>query len=183
MVICAKKNGKPRRTIDFQPLNSHATRETYHTQSPFHQARSVPHGKKKTVFDAGNSYHSVPLHPDDRHYATFITPWGRYRYSTAPQGYTLLWGMVIPGFMMKLFCHSLRKPNVSTIHSIGQTLFMTAFFWQPGGLTFVDDMASLSTQTSLCLPRIMWNLRSQATPFALVKDILELLQSFLPPKT
>ena len=87
MVICAKKNGKPRRTIDFQPLNAHATRETHHTQSPFHQARSVPQGKKKTVFDAWNGYHSVPLHPADRHYTTFITPWGRYRYRTAPQGY------------------------------------------------------------------------------------------------
>ena len=56
MVICAKKNGKPRRTIDFQPLNAHAGRETHHTQSPFHQARSVPQGKKKTVFDAWNGY-------------------------------------------------------------------------------------------------------------------------------
>ena len=73
MVICAKKNGKPRRTIDFQSLNTHATRETHHTQLPFHQARSVPHNKKKTVFDAWNGYHSVPLHRDDRHYTTFIT--------------------------------------------------------------------------------------------------------------
>ena len=52
MVICAKKDGTPRRTIDFQPLNFHATRETHHTQHPFHQARSIPNGKKKTVFDA-----------------------------------------------------------------------------------------------------------------------------------
>ena len=52
MVVCAKKDGKPRRTVDFQALNRHATRETHHTQSPFHQARSVPHGKKKTVLDA-----------------------------------------------------------------------------------------------------------------------------------
>ena len=87
MVICAKQNGSPRRTVDFQSLNLHATRETHHTQSPFHQARSVPQGKKKTVFDAWNGYHSVPLHPNDRHYTTFITPWGRYRYRTAPQGY------------------------------------------------------------------------------------------------
>ncbi len=87
MVICAKKSGSPRRTIDFQPLNIHATRETHHTQSPFHQARSVPPGKKKTVFDAWNGYHSVALHPDDQHFTTFITPWGRYRYRTAPQGY------------------------------------------------------------------------------------------------
>ena len=87
MVICAKKNGKPRRTVDFQPLNAHATRETHHTQSPFHQARTIPQGKWKTVFDAWNGYHSVALHPDDKHYTTFITPWGRYRYCAAPQGY------------------------------------------------------------------------------------------------
>lgn len=87
MVICAKKNGTPRRTVDFQPLNVHATRETHHTPSPFHQARSVPHGKKKTVFDAWNGYHSVPICEEDRHLTTFITPWGRYRYKTAPQGY------------------------------------------------------------------------------------------------
>ncbi|XP_021365018.1 uncharacterized protein LOC110457888 [Mizuhopecten yessoensis] len=87
MVICAKKNGTPRRTVDFQPLNAHATRETHHTPSPFHQARSIPHGKKKTLFDAWNGYHSVPICKEDRHLTTFITPWGRYRYKTAPQGY------------------------------------------------------------------------------------------------
>lgn len=87
MVVCAKKNGKPRRTVDLQSLNKHATRETHHTQSPFHQARSVPNGKIKTVFDAWNGYHSVPLRPEDRHLTTFITPWGRYRYCSAPQGY------------------------------------------------------------------------------------------------
>ena len=87
MVVCAKKNGKPRRTVDFQALNLHATRETHHTQSPFHQIRSIPSGKKKCVFACWNGHHSVPLHADDRHLTTFITTWGRYRYKTAPQGY------------------------------------------------------------------------------------------------
>ena len=87
MVIGAKKNGKPRRTVDLQALNASATRETYNTQIPFHQARSVPHGTKKTMCDAWNGYHAVPLHPDDRQLTTFITPWGRYRYRSAPQGY------------------------------------------------------------------------------------------------
>jgi len=87
MVVCAKKDGSPRRTVDFQSLNKYATRETHHTKSPFHQARSVPRDKKKTVFDCWNGYHSIPLHPDDRHFTTFITPWGRYRYKCAPQGY------------------------------------------------------------------------------------------------
>ena len=87
MVVIPKKDGKPRRTVDFQPLNAHATRETHHTMSPFHQARSIPPNTKKTVLDAWNGYHSVPLHDDDRHLTTFITPWGRYRYRVAPQGY------------------------------------------------------------------------------------------------
>ena len=87
VVVCAKKNGKPRRTVDFQPLNKFATRETHHTQSPFLQARAVPHGMKKTVFDVWNGYHSVPIREEDCHLTTFITPWGRFRYKTAPQGY------------------------------------------------------------------------------------------------
>ena len=78
MVICAKKDGKPRRTVDMQSLNANATRETHHTQSPFHQARQVPAGMKKTVFDAWNGYHSVALHPDDRHLTTFITSSQKY---------------------------------------------------------------------------------------------------------
>ena len=82
-----RKNGSLRRTIDFQQLNRHATRETHHTQSPFHQARAVPMHTKKTIFDAWNGYHSVALAESDRHYTTFITPWGRYRYRSAPQGY------------------------------------------------------------------------------------------------
>ena len=87
MVVAAKKSGKPRRTVDFQALNRHALRETHHTQSPFHQARSVPPNTYKTVMDTWNGYHSIPLHEDDRHLTTFITPWGRYRYCVAPQGY------------------------------------------------------------------------------------------------
>ena len=87
MVVCPKKSGKPRRTVDLQALNRHAVRETHHTQSPFHQARSVPHNTKKSVFDAWNGYHSIPLDEQDRDLTTFITPWGRYKYCVAPQGY------------------------------------------------------------------------------------------------
>ena len=87
MVTQWKKSGKHRRTVDFQPLNKHAVRETHHTPSPFNQVRSIPPHTRKTKFDAWNGYHSIPLHPDDRHLTTFITPWGRYRYCVAPQGY------------------------------------------------------------------------------------------------
>ena len=49
MVVCAKKNGKPRRTVDLHSLNKHATR---YTTIPYHQAQSIPLGTLKTVFDA-----------------------------------------------------------------------------------------------------------------------------------
>ena len=87
MVVVPKKSGKPRRTVDLQPLNKYAVRETHHTESPFHQARTVPPHTVKTVMDAWNGYHSIPLHEDDRHMTTFITTKGRYRYRVAPQGY------------------------------------------------------------------------------------------------
>ena len=87
MVIVPKKSGKPRRTVDLQPLNKYAVRETHHTESPFHQARSVPSHTYKSVFDAWHGYHSIELHEEDRHLTTFITPRGRFRYRVAPQGY------------------------------------------------------------------------------------------------
>ena len=87
MVVCPKKSGKPRRTVDFQPLNQHADRKTHHTQSPFHQTRIIPPITRKTVFDAWHGYHSIALDERDQDLTTFITPWGRYHYLVAPQGY------------------------------------------------------------------------------------------------
>ncbi|VDI38983.1 Hypothetical predicted protein [Mytilus galloprovincialis] len=83
-----KADGTPRRTVDLQPQNRHSVRQTHHVPSPFHLADRVPQGmKKKTVTDAWNGYHSVPIREEDRHFTTFITPWGRYRYKVAPQGF------------------------------------------------------------------------------------------------
>ena len=87
MVVVPKKDNTPRRTVNFQPLNRHSKRQTHHTMSPFHQASMVPANTKKTVLDAWNGYHSVYLDPSCRDLTTFITPWGRYRYKTTPQGY------------------------------------------------------------------------------------------------
>ena len=41
MVITAKKNGKPRRTMDYQHINSKCKRETHHTSSPFQLSLQV----------------------------------------------------------------------------------------------------------------------------------------------
>ena len=111
MVVTAKADGTPRRTVDLQQLNKCSVRQTHHTPTPFKLAEQIPQGTKKTVTDAWNGYHSVPLCEDDKHLTTFITPWGRYRYRVAPQGfiasgdaYTQRFDSIIANFENKVKC-------------------------------------------------------------------------------
>ena len=63
-----------------------ATHQSLRTESPWSIVSSIPANKIKSTVDCWHGYHSVPLHPADRHLTTFLTPWGRYRYKTVPQG-------------------------------------------------------------------------------------------------
>ena len=87
MVVTAKKDGSPRRTVDLQRLNNATMRETHHTPSPFNLVSTVPAQTRKSVLDAWNGYHSLPLSEEARDATTFITEWGRYRYCRAPMGF------------------------------------------------------------------------------------------------
>ena len=87
MIVVPKKDGTPRRTEDLQKLNKSTYRETHHTPSPFNIVNGIPAGKKKTVLDAWNGYHSVLLTPEARNATTFNTERGRYRYLRAPQDF------------------------------------------------------------------------------------------------
>ena len=70
-------------TIDYQHLNSQCK---HHTGSPFQLALQVPPKQKKTVLDAVDGYHSVPLDKTSQPLTTFITEWGRFMYLRMPQG-------------------------------------------------------------------------------------------------
>ena len=61
MVTVSKKDGTPRRTIDFQPINKYCERETHYTPRPFDVVSNIPPNSYKTVLDAYNGYHQVPL--------------------------------------------------------------------------------------------------------------------------
>ena len=67
MVLVRKQDGSPRQTIDPSVLNRHCLHETHHIKPPFQQAREIPPRTWKSVTDAWNGYHSVPLPPEDRH--------------------------------------------------------------------------------------------------------------------
>ena len=68
------------------PLNRVCKREPHGSKTPFHMTRAIPRDTWKTVQDAWNGYHSIPIRAEDRHLTTFMTPIGRLRYARAPQG-------------------------------------------------------------------------------------------------
>lgn len=84
MVVLPKKDRRPRRTVDFQRLNSASTRETHQSRLPFHIITSVPKHTFRTVADAYSGYHQIPLNEESRKLTAFITPWGRFKYCRTP---------------------------------------------------------------------------------------------------
>lgn len=87
MITVPKKDGSPRRTIDFQPINKHCQRETHHTPNPYDVVSNIPQKSYKTALDAYNGYHQVPLVDESINLTTFITEYGRYQYLRSPQGH------------------------------------------------------------------------------------------------
>ena len=61
MVVTAKADRSPRRTVDSQAVSS---RETHHTPSPVNLVSRVPKGMFKTMLDCWNGFHSMPLVPE-----------------------------------------------------------------------------------------------------------------------
>ena len=111
MVVTRKHNGTPRRTVDISPLDKHCKREIFPTESLFHLAKRMPKGTWKTVSDAWNGYHSVPLRQSDRHRTTLITLFGRRRYTRAHQcvlssgdGYNHRFDAILSDFERKKLC-------------------------------------------------------------------------------
>ena len=86
MLVLPKRNGEPRRVVDFQPLNKFVKRETHLSPTPFEAVSSIPPHQFKTKSDAIDGYHQVLLDEGSQKLTTFITENGRYRYLRAPQG-------------------------------------------------------------------------------------------------
>ena len=85
-VYSSKSNGEPRRIVDFRNLNHWVKRDAYATESPFKIVKRIPGDCWKTVTDAWNGYHLVPLHPNSRKLINFISKEGKFRYTRCPQG-------------------------------------------------------------------------------------------------
>ena len=73
MVVTAKANGVPRRTVDFQQLNKHMKRQTFPMETPWQLVSKIPGNTLKTVVDNWNGYHSVPLDKKSNKFTAFLT--------------------------------------------------------------------------------------------------------------
>ena len=92
-------------------LNRYCQRHAFASKAPFKPARRVPRGTWKTVTDAWNGYHSVSLRETDGHLSTFITPFGKWRYTRAPlhflssgDGYNRRFDAILSDFLRKGRC-------------------------------------------------------------------------------
>ena len=82
-VLIGETDGSQRRTVDLSPLNASCKLESHNGKPLFQQAKAV----FPSSFLSWNGLHLVPIQEENRHFATFITPWGLYRYRMAPQGF------------------------------------------------------------------------------------------------
>ena len=86
-VTTRKHDRSPCLTVDPSPLNKFCKGKTHAVETSFHLARTARRNIWKTVTDAWNEYHRVPLRVSDRDLAMFIIPFGKWRYARAPQGF------------------------------------------------------------------------------------------------
>ena len=81
---------KCRRTVDYKKLNAHINPSVYHMDPPLKQAERVKSDSYKSVLDAKDGFHSIPLDPESRKWTMFITAsHGPLRYTRMPQGLIL----------------------------------------------------------------------------------------------
>ena len=178
MVICAKQNGTPRRTIDFQPLNLHATRETHHTQSPFHQARSVPRERKRlsSMHGMGTTVYHSTLMTDTTLHSSLL---GAATDITQPHKATSPRTMDTPEDKTRSRPPSPTKPSVWTIPYFGLTQSKIASSELQTGWTPVADTGSLSTPRNFALPKTKSNSQASKSPVILYDHARDTLRSLI----
>ena len=185
MVITAKRNGTPRRTIDYQYLNSQCKRETHHTSSPFHLALQVPKGTKKTVLDAVDGYHSVSLDEESQPLTTFITEWGRYQYLRLPQGH-LASGDAYTRRYDEIIKETQRKVKLVDDALLYDSNIEEAFFHTFDYLHHcsLNGIVFNESKFQFCMDTVEFGgLQISSTGVSPSQDMLDAIQNFPTPKT
>ena len=160
MVIRAKKNGKPRRTVDSRHSTSmpNAKLTTYRAHSirhvPYLRRLSLTVGTATTVFPFTQTTATSP---------PLLSHGGDTDTKRHPRG-TEHQVMATPEDLMRLSPTSLTRPNALMAHFSGPTISPRASSKQLSGSTSAAIMASSSTLTNLYLGRTLLNLLALKSP-------------------
>ena len=88
-VVVLKDIGPPmkiRLTVDFRWVNDQCTSKIYLARTIRDIVQTMAKNVWFTRLDLKSGYHQLPLHPEDRKFTGFRTPFGLYRYKRLPQG-------------------------------------------------------------------------------------------------
>ena len=88
MVVIPKKvSSAPRITVDLTGWNKFVKRPAYPTRVPREVVAGIPRGMKYfTTLDSRYGYWQVALNEESTKLATFMTPWGAYRFKRNVMG-------------------------------------------------------------------------------------------------
>ena len=88
-VVCVrKKDNSLRLCIDNRQLNSKTVPDRHPLPRVQETLESLGGNSWFTVLDQGKAYHQGFLHPNSRHLAAFVTPWGLWEWVRIPFGLT-----------------------------------------------------------------------------------------------
>lgn len=86
-LVIPKPNGGVRFVVDFRRLNQHVKRPIHPFPSPSEITTSIPATAKWfATLDATKGYWQIPLDEESKKLTTFMTQWGRKRFTRAPMG-------------------------------------------------------------------------------------------------
>lgn len=128
VILVRKKNGDRRLCVDYRALIAITIRERFPLPNIDDQLSQLAGKNYFTSLDMAQSYHQVPISPEDTHKTAFVTPHGHYEYTRVPFGLANA-----PSVFMRL----INK----VVESIGSTEI----------LAFLDDLLlpSVDVQTGI----------------------------------
>ena len=86
IVLVAKKDGSQHMCVDYRKLNAITIGDHYPLPRIEELINGIGASKFITTLDLTKGYYQVPVAPEDKEKTAFITPYGKYQFTTMPFG-------------------------------------------------------------------------------------------------
>lgn len=87
LVPVRKKSGEVRIYIDFRNLSKASLKDNYRLPNMDQILENIVGSQRISMMDGFSGYNQILVHPKDKDKATFITPWGTFKYAKIPFGH------------------------------------------------------------------------------------------------